>query len=186
MYLFWGSLFFNKDLYNHHTTDVYFDHNFSIDFKDHSLMELNLPAYQVKFRTAEAGKKEIFDDIRKKFVLLTPEEWVRQHFVHYLTDHLGFPASLIAIEKGLTINRMSKRFDAVIYGRNGLPLVLLEFKSPQVKLNQSTFDQIAAYNLKLQVKYLIISNGLEHYCCKMDYSNTSYSFLQEIPFFDQL
>lgn len=149
-------------------------------------LQLNLPAYPLRLTTAESGKKEIFDDIRKKNVALTPEEWVRQHFVHYLIDHKRFPASLIAIEKGLKINQMSKRFDAVVYGRTGLPLVLLEFKSPKVKLGQSTFDQIAAYNLKLKVKYLIISNGLEHYCCEMEYSKNAYHFLKEIPGFDEL
>jgi type I site-specific restriction-modification system R (restriction) subunit len=145
------------------------------------LQPLNLPEQVLKTRINNNGKTEVFDAIRKKYVVLQPEEWVRQQFIGFLIRQKNYPASLISIEKGLKINQLQKRFDAVVFSRNGLPLVLIEFKAPEVKLSEKTFSQVAAYNLKMRVKYLIISNGLTHYCCKMDYINNSYQFLKDIP-----
>lgn len=149
-------------------------------------MQLNLPEFEIKTRKTGTGKTEVFDAIRKKYIVLTPEEWVRQHFMNYLINVKGYPSSLIAVEKGLTLNQMQKRFDAVIYDNNGQPLVLIEFKSPKVKLDQKTFDQVSRYNLKMKVNYLMISNGLKHYCCRMDYINSNYQFLKKIPAFLEL
>ena len=149
-------------------------------------MKLNLPDYELKMRRTANGKTEVFDLFRKKFILITPEEWVRQNFLHYLLNEKGYPASLIAVEKGLKVNRLQKRFDAVVYNNKRIPIVLIEFKSTDVKLSQKVFDQIAMYNLQMQVKYLIISNGLTHYCCKMDYESSSYQFLAEVPAYTEL
>lgn len=149
-------------------------------------MKLNLPDYELKMRRTAEGKTEVFDLFRKKFIKITPEEWVRQNFLHYLVYEKGFPASLIAVEKGLKVNRLQKRFDAVVYNNQRIPIVLIEFKSTDVKLSQKVFDQVAMYNLQMQVKYLIISNGLTHYCCKMDYESSSYQFLEEIPAYTEL
>lgn len=149
-------------------------------------MQLNLPEFDIKTRKTKNGKVEVFDAFRKKYIALTPEEWVRQHFLQYLVNRKKYPASLISVEKGLTINKMQKRFDAVVFDNKGTPIVLIEFKSPKVELDQKTFNQISRYNLKMKVKYLIISNGLKHFCCRMDYENNYYTFLREIPDFYQL
>ena len=146
-------------------------------------MKLNLPEYELKIRQVSVGRNEIFDPFRKKYIKLTPEEWVRQNFLSYLIHEKGFPASLIAVEKGLKINRLQKRFDAVVFNNKLNPIVLIEFKSPEVNLDQKVFDQIAMYNLNMKVNYLIVSNGLTHYCCKMNYKANNYQFLQEIPTF---
>jgi hypothetical protein len=150
------------------------------------MQPLNLPEYPLKTRVNEDGKTEVFDAIRKKYVVLQPEEWVRQQFIGFLTEQKNYPPSLIGIEKGLKINQLQKRFDAVVYDRNGSPLVLIEFKAPTVKLSEKTFSQVAAYNLKMKVKYLIISNGLTHYCCSMDYKNNSFRFLKDIPDYETI
>lgn len=147
---------------------------------------LNLPEHPLKTRPAINGKTEVFDEFRKKYITLSPEEWVRQQFIWFLVEAKNYPASLIAIEKGLTLNRLQKRFDAVVHNRLGLPVMLLEFKSTEIKLEQKAFDQIAAYNMQLRVKYLIISNGLQHYCCSMDYENQKFRFLKEIPEYSEL
>lgn len=147
------------------------------------MQPLNLPEYPLKTRISALGKTEVFDTNRKKYLLLTPEEWVRQQFIAFLIDHKNFPASLISIEKGLKVNQLQKRFDAVVFDRNRNPQVLIEFKAPQVKITEKTFSQIAAYNLKMKVKYLIVSNGLKHYCCLMDYEKKSFQFLSDIPDF---
>lgn len=137
----------------------------------------------MKTRINTLGKTEVFDVNRKKYLLLTPEEWVRQQFLAFLIHHKNYPASLIAIEKGLKVNQLQKRFDAVIFNRNRNPLVLIEFKAPQIKITEKTFSQIAAYNMKMKVKYLIVSNGLKHYCCLMDYEKNNFQFLSDIPDF---
>jgi hypothetical protein len=149
-------------------------------------MKLNIPEYPLKIRTGFESKKEVFDQFRKKYVSLTPEEWVRQHFLHYLVNEKGYPASLIAVEKGLKIHNLQKRFDAVVYNNTLKPIVLIEFKSPEVKLSQKVFDQVAIYNHKMMVKFLIVSNGLAHYCCEMNYQMKNYSFLEEIPGYQTL
>jgi hypothetical protein len=148
--------------------------------------KLNLPEYVFKTRPLADGGQEIFDPVRKKYLKLTPEEWVRQNFIQYLVNEKAYPQSLVLIEKGLTVNRMKKRFDAVVYSKQGHPLVLIEFKSPKVNIHQKVFEQIAAYNLQLKVKYLVVSNGLKHYSCKVNHENNDINFLTEIPNFNEL
>ena len=149
------------------------------------MWQLNLPAYN--FRIIKKNEKPfIFDDLRKKFVALTPEEWVRQHFIRFLINVKHYPASLIAIEKHLVINGLKKRCDAVVYSRNAEPLMIIEFKATTVSIAQQTFDQAAVYNSKLKVDYFIISNGLKHYCCRLDKNVLQYNFLDDIPDFDSL
>jgi type I site-specific restriction endonuclease len=143
-------------------------------------MILNLPQYS--FRTSEqSGKKLIFDDFRRRWVVLTPEEWVRQNFARYLTEVKRYPPSLVAIERSLKINQRDFRTDIVLFSRKGNPLVVVECKSPEVKISQQVFDQIARYNLDLRVSYLIVTNGMAHYCCKFDQQQLTYAFLPEIP-----
>lgn len=147
--------------------------------------QLNLPSYS--FRTKQVDSKvQIFDEIRKKFLVLTPEEWVRQNFIRYLVEAKGFPASLMAVETGLKLNGNQFRADLLIYSKSGDPLLIVEFKAPEVKITQKTFDQIARYNLTFNVPFLIISNGLEHYCCQVDFEAKNYSFFREIPAFSDL
>ncbi len=150
------------------------------------MQQLNLPEHPLKTRINEDGKTEVFDSFRKKYVVLQPEERVRQQFIWFLVNQKNYPPSLIAIEKGLKVHGLQKRFDAVVFNRNGLPLVLLEFKAPEVKLSQAAFEQVARYNLHMHVKYLIISNGLTHYCCRMDYQKHSFRFLKDIPGFGEI
>lgn len=146
---------------------------------------LNLPKYQ--FRTKqEEGKLFILDEQRKKYVKLTPEEWVRQHMVKYLINERSYPSQLIVNEGMVEVNGMGKRFDSVIFDRQGKPKLVAEYKATSVKITQKTFDQIASYNFKLHVDYLLVSNGLQHYCCKIDWTNNSYQFLQGVPTFAEL
>lgn len=128
----------------------------------------------------------IFDDFRKKNIRLTPEEWVRQNILRFLMEEKGVPRSLISIESGVKINRLSRRYDAVICGRQGEPLVLVECKAPSVNIQQTTFDQIIAYNRSLKATYLLVTNGLKHYFCKIDKEQHKYIFLEDIPAFDTL
>ncbi|NVK52642.1 MAG: type I restriction enzyme HsdR N-terminal domain-containing protein [Flavobacteriaceae bacterium] len=144
------------------------------------MQKLNLPSYTFKLKSNEKHTL-IFDNLRKKYFVLTPEEWVRQHFVQFLIQEKKYPISLIAIEKQLTINQLKKRTDIVVFNKEGKPDIIVECKAPKVKITQQTFDQIARYNLKLQANYLIVTNGLEHYFCKMDLDNEQYIFLKEIP-----
>ena len=144
------------------------------------MLSLNLPKYETKICERD-GKLQIFDPLRKCHVALTPEEWVRQHFVNFLIESRGFPAALMANEVAITVNGMKRRCDTVVYDRQLQPRVIVEYKAPTVKITKEVFAQISRYNLTLKVDYLIVSNGLQHYCCRMDYQNNSYSFLQEIP-----
>jgi type I site-specific restriction endonuclease len=149
------------------------------------MLSLNLPPYEIKI-TEREGKRQIFDPLRKSYVALTPEEWVRQHFVNYLLQYKGYPASLTANEVGITLNGMSRRCDTVIYDKSLKPRAIVEYKAPSVKITKEVFAQISRYNLVLRVDYLIISNGLQHYCCKMNYSNNSFTFMQDIPDYNTL
>ena len=149
------------------------------------MLELNLPPFEKKV-TQRDGKPFILDIIRRQYVALTPEEWVRQHFVHFLISHKGFPHSLMANEVQLKLNGMNRRCDTVVYDRTLKPRIIIEYKAPTVHITQQVFDQICRYNMVLQVDYLIVSNGLAHYCCKVDYSTHSYSFLREIPQYNEL
>jgi hypothetical protein len=144
------------------------------------MFELNLPAYEVNM-TEKDGKRLIFDFLRRKYVALTPEEWVRQHFTHYLVESKGYPQGLLANETQLKIGDKHLRCDTVLYNKAMHPLMIIEYKAPNIQIQQKTFDQIVAYNLLLRADYLVVSNGLQHYCCRMDYKLNSYGFLREIP-----
>ena len=148
-------------------------------------MILNLPQYSFRIQE-KAGKKLIFDGFRRRWVALTPEEWVRQNFARYLTEEKHFPASLVAIERSLRMNQRDFRTDIVLYSKSGNPLIVVECKAPEVKISQQVFDQIARYNLDLRVSYLIVTNGLSHYCCRFDQSELSYTFLPEIPDYKEI
>lgn len=141
---------------------------------------LNLPQVEFNIKSNQ-NKQFIFDIIRKKYVVLTPEEWVRQHVIHYLISIKGYPKTLIAVEKQLTINKLKKRFDILVFNQSGLPEIIIECKAPKVHILQETFDQIARYNLKLKAHFLVVTNGLQHYFCKLDHENERYKFLEEIP-----
>jgi hypothetical protein len=146
---------------------------------------LNLPTYSFNIKFQEQ-RKYIFDTLRKKYVLLTPEEWVRQNFLKYLIEEKKYPASLISVEMEMKLNKLSKRCDAVVFDRNANPVLIVECKAASVKINQAVFEQIARYNMQLKVNYLIVTNGLTHYCCKIDFEKQSYLFLNEVPEYDQL
>lgn len=144
------------------------------------LQELNFPKFSFRFKNKE-NKISIFDVIRKRFVILQPEEWVRQHCIHYLIDYKGYPKSLINIEKELIINSLRKRYDIVIFNSDGSIHLIVECKAPTININQNVFDQIALYNLSLNATYLMISNGINHYYCQMDFKKEKYHFLKDIP-----
>ena len=144
---------------------------------------LNLPTYQFKLKK-QGARNQIFDAIRKKYVVLTPEEWVRQNFLQYLIQDKKFPASLIAVEAGLKYNQLQKRMDVLVYDKQGSPHLMVECKAPEVKITQDVFDQIARYNMVFQVKYLVVTNGINHFCCLMDYTANTYSYLENIPDFE--
>jgi hypothetical protein len=141
---------------------------------------LNLPAYDVRLRGTRE-KPEIFDFLRRRFVALTPEEWVRQHFTHFLVEHKGYPQALLGNEIELKTGGKRLRCDSILYNKDMSPRMILEYKAPSVALTQKVFNQISTYNFLLHVDYLIVSNGLQHYCCRMDYDRGEYDFLPEIP-----
>jgi len=144
------------------------------------VQQLNFPTYPFRIKNSE-NKLSIFDDIRKKFIVLTPEEWVRQHCVLYLMTEKKYPKSLINVEKELLINGRKKRYDIVVFNTDGSIHILIECKAPKINITQKTFDQIAQYNLKLNADLLMVTNGLNHYYCQMDYDNERYQFLKDIP-----
>ena len=127
------------------------------------MFKLNLPDFNLTIRK-EDGKVWIFDIIRKKYIVLTPEEWVRQHFIHYLINHLKYPKSLFRIESSLTYNKLQKRFDIVIHNREGKPWMLVECKAPNIKLTQKAFNQVAVYNMTIGAQFVAVSNGMVQYC----------------------
>ncbi len=146
------------------------------------LPPLNLPSFAVKLKN-QSQRTQIFDRIRKKFVSLTPEEWVRQHFLNYLIEHKKYPESRIAVESSLIYNELLRRPDIVYFDVFKKAQLIVECKAPEIKITQSTFDQIARYNIALKVRYLVITNGIQHFCCSMDYEKESYAFQKEIPDF---
>lgn len=148
-------------------------------------MRLNLPEYDFKIKKSD-DTYVIYDSLRKRYVALTPEEWVRQNFVQYLVNERKFPIALMANEVSLNQNGIKRRCDTLVANRIGNPFVIVEYKAPQVQVTQETFDQIVRYNMVLHAKYLIVSNGLTHYCCKIDYDSNSYSFLSNIPYYSEL
>lgn len=144
------------------------------------MFALNLPKFETKI-IQRNGKPAIFDILRRRYIALTPEEWVRQHFVHFLIKHKGYPQALLGNEISLKLNGTDKRCDSVLYYRDATPRMIIEYKAPHIAVNQKVFEQISRYNLVLRVDYLVVSNGLVHYCCKMDYEKQSYTFLSDIP-----
>ncbi|MCL9808716.1 type I restriction enzyme HsdR N-terminal domain-containing protein [Flavobacterium luminosum] len=146
------------------------------------MQQLNFPSYTFRFKNSE-NKVAIFDEIRKKFVILTPEEWVRQHVIRYLLEEKKYSKSYINVEKTISINGLTKRYDVVVFKPDGKIFLLVECKAPEVTISQNTFDQIARYNLTLESEYLMVTNGLNHYFCEMDFENERYDFLRELPNF---
>jgi type I site-specific restriction-modification system R (restriction) subunit len=147
---------------------------------------LNLPSFDIRLREGSGKTTEVFDPLRKKFVKLTPEEWVRQHMLNYLIVYRNFPPSLIGVEVRLKYNNLKKRSDIVAFDRKGEPLLIVECKAPSVTLTQDVFYQIAMYNHALSGKFLVVSNGLSHYSCHLVANNTKWTYLPEIPDFTQI
>ena len=149
------------------------------------MTRLNLPPFEIKLRGTKA-QPQIFDILRKKYIALTPEEWVRQHFVHFLVEHKGYPTALMANEIQLKVGEKTLRADSVLYSRDLKPRMIIEYKAPHIPITQKVFDQISIYNMLLHVDYLVVSNGLQHYICKMDYNDKKYLFLEDIPDYKEL
>ncbi len=148
------------------------------------MIPLNFPSFPFKIRKTQKGE-EIFDIIRKKYVAFTEEEWVRQHCIAYLISEKKYPASLMAVEKGLSVNGLKKRTDIVTFTKDGNPKLIVECKAPHIEITNDTFDQIARYNMTLKVNYLLVTNGLQHFCCVIDHQEGSYRFLEEVPEYGQ-
>ena len=144
------------------------------------MKQLNLPTYSLKIKSG-SDPGYIYDEFRKKYVRLTPEEWVRQNFAHYLVTEKGYPASRMMFEKSVHINKMSKRCDILVCNDTGSPVMIIECKAPEIKIGQATFEQVSIYNIAFRVEYLIITNGLQHYCCIVNFIEKTVNFLQEIP-----
>ncbi len=148
------------------------------------MQKLNLPEYEFKIKVEES-RQFIFDIIRKKYIVLTPEEWVRQNFIRYLAEEKNYPQSLMAVEKKIMLNGKLFRFDLLVYNRNGQPFLMAEFKAPEVKITQDAFDQVVRYNMVIRVENVAVSNGMQHFACKIDYPKNSYEYLPEIPLFSE-
>ena len=148
------------------------------------MYKLNLPDYDPSLKK-ENGKVWIFDVIRKKYIVLTPEEWVRQHFINYLIAELKYPKSLFRIEGSLTYNKLQKRSDILVFNRNGKAWMLIECKSPTIKLNQKAFNQVAVYNMTLGAKYLAVTNGMAHFCFEAAQTGNEPKALQNFPEFEK-
>ena len=149
------------------------------------MLTLNLPLAQLKI-TRKEDKPYIFDMLRKKYVSLTPEEWVRQHFIHFLILHLGYPSGLLSNEVQIKLNNTIKRCDTILYDTFSKPRMIIEYKAPDVEITNEVFNQITRYNIVLKVNYLIVTNGLKHYCCYIDYTTGKYTFLKDIPHYKDL
>lgn len=146
------------------------------------MQNLNFPDYNFRFKNSE-NKVSIFDAIRKKFIILTPEEWVRQNTIQFLLQEKKYPISHINVEKLIKLNDLNKRYDIVVFEPNGKILILVECKAPTVKITQETFNQIARYNLKLKATYLMVTNGVNHYFCKVNIDQEEFIFLEDLPVF---
>ncbi len=142
---------------------------------------LNLPTAQLRIRRDANGRAEVLDILRRRYVRLTPEEWVRQHFVHFLMHHKGYPAGLLGNEVSLRLNDTARRCDSVVFGRDGAPLMIIEYKAPHVSLTQKVFEQIWRYNIVLRTPWLIVTNGLTHICCHLDIDAGTHEFVSSIP-----
>ena len=149
---------------------------------DGGLPRLSLPDHGVKTKN-EPGGARVFDPFRRRWVVLTPEEWVRQHFLNHLVHDLGCPASLIAVERSLVLNELAKRADIVVFSTDGRPLIVVECKAPHVRIDLRTFEQVARYNLVFKVPYVMVTNGYKHFCCRIDHAKNSVDFLVDIPAF---
>ena len=149
------------------------------------MQKLNFNAYKFRFKNTE-NKISIFDEIRKKFVICTPEEWVRQHIIQFLIQEKHYPKYLIAVEKEFTVNDLKKRFDILVFNANAQPLLLVECKAPNISISQTTFDQIARYNLAIKAPLLMLSNGFQHYYSLMDFESERYDFLSELPNYERI
>lgn len=147
------------------------------------MKSLNYPNYSFRFKNSE-NKTYIFDEIRKKFVVLTPEEWVRQNTLQYLIQEKKYSKSFINVEKLVKVNRINKRYDIVVFNPDGSIFLLIECKAPEIQISQQTFDQIARYNLALKATFLMVTNGLNHYFCQMDFENEKYLFLKDLPHYN--
>lgn len=150
-----------------------------------AMRPLNLPVAELRLRQGARGV-EVYDPLRMKWLLLTPEEWVRQHFTSHLRSSLGYPAGLMANEISVSLNGTAKRCDTVVHDRTGAPLMIVEYKAPHIPITQEVFNQIARYSLALKVRYLTVSNGMHHYCCRLNDTTGKYEFLRDIPRYDEL
>lgn len=151
------------------------------------IVPLNLPPRSLPLTQNADGTITVFDPLRRKSVMLTPEEWVRQHFVSYLVSDLGYPAGLIGNEVSLNLNGLRRRCDSIVWRQSdAAPLMLIEYKAPRVRITAKVFDQITRYNMVFQAPYLIVSNGMTHHCCKIDLQTGAYEFLPEIPAYSSL
>ena len=149
------------------------------------MKELNLPQYSFKIAGGEDDKK-IFDPIRKRYVKLTPEEWVRQNFIQYLVNEGKYPPGLIAVEVLFRLNKLRRRVDILIHDRTGRPVMIVACKEPEIDINDKVFDQIVCYNMGLKVPYIVVTNGIDHYACKMNHPENRYEFLLVIPLYEDL
>ena len=149
------------------------------------MIRLNLPSFDIKV-SGSKQHPQILDVLRRKFITLTPEEWVRQHFIHFLLKQKRYPKGLLANEVQVKLNGTQKRCDTVLYNRDLSARMILEYKAPTVEITQAVFDQITRYNMALHVEYLVVSNGINHYCCRIDYRKNSYTFLKDIPNYSDL
>lgn len=149
------------------------------------MIPLNLPSFDIKLQGSRAHPR-IYDMLRRRYVALTPEEWVRQSFIHYLVEHMGYPAAWLANEVPLQVGDKQLRADSVLYDQQLRPHMIIEYKAPTIAITQKVFDQILSYNILLHVDWLIVSNGLEHYCCKMDYTNKKYLYIDHIPTYEEI
>jgi len=148
--------------------------------------ELNLPAYSFSIKQGDSARSLIYDEIRRKYVHLTPEEWVRQHFIKYLVNEKEYPPGLVGVEVMFKMNRLVRRADILVYDRKGQPAMIVECKAPAVGISAAVFDQIVEYNLKFRLKYIVVTNGLKHFACLTDPVKGEWSFLDTIPHYDSL
>lgn len=149
------------------------------------MFALNLPYANTKI-VVRNEKQMVFDFLRKRFVALTPEEWVRQQFTHFLVEHKGYPAMFIGNEITLSVGKLSRRCDSVVFNKSAEPVMIIEYKAPTVKITQKVFEQICSYNIALHAPYLTVSNGLQSYCCRIDKEANTYEFLKDIPAYGEL
>jgi len=153
--------------------------------REKDMQQLNLPPCDLRLRVT-GGRQQVFDVLRRRYVALTPEEWVRQHFVHFLTAQKGYPQGLLCNEVELRVGEKRLRCDTLLYNRELQPQMIVEYKAPEVVITQRVFDQIAAYDMLLRVDYLVVSNGMQHYCCRMDHERHRCTFLNDIPDYESL